>query len=133
MPINWDARDPLARAFVANLLADNMPEQCQDCNGYKADDTTPSWVFKEHEICECPETKPDNPTYTRIASISVTVAQSWLTQDGELTLAESWKDITEMLIKRLDRAVPWPEVKIEFIEWHGEPEVQKENDDNNKS
>ena len=122
MPINWDARDSLARTFVANLLADNMPEQCQDCNGYKADDTTPGWVFKEHEICECAE-------YTRMASISVTVAQSWLTQNGELTLAESWKDITEMLIKRLDRAVPWPEVRIEFIEWHGEPE-KKENDAN---
>ena len=125
MPIHWDARDPLARAAVASLMAENMPEQCQDCNGYKADDSTPGWVYKEQEICECAE-------YTRMASISVTVAQSWLTQDGELTPAESWKDITEMLIKRLDRAVPWPEVKIEFIEWHGEPE-KKENDDNNKS
>ena len=133
MPINWDARDPLARAFVANLLADNMPEQCQDCNGYKTDDTTPGWVFKEHEICECPETKPDNPTYTRIASISVTVDRKWLTADGDYELLDGWKEITEQLVRHLDRTVPWPEVRIEFEEWHGEPEVQKENDDNNKS
>ena len=32
---------------------DAMPEQCQTCGGYVADDSTPSWVFKAHEICEC--------------------------------------------------------------------------------
>ena len=64
-----------------------------------------------------------NPTYVRMARISVVVDHKWLTQDGDLTLAESWKEITETLIRRLDRAVPWPEVRIEFEEWEGAPET----------
>lgn len=73
MPINWNPRDPLAAEAVAGLnqqeiwaadiytkrlefaefVVDTMPEQCLECGGFKADDTTPSWVFKEREICEC--------------------------------------------------------------------------------
>jgi hypothetical protein len=133
MPIHWDARDPLARAAVANLLADNMPEQCQDCGGYKTNDTTPGWVFKEHEICECPDAEPDNPTYTRIARISVTVDRKWLTAEGDYELLDGWKEIKEAFTKSLNSSnLMRVDVKIEFIEWDGEPEVQKENDDDNK-
>lgn len=53
MPTQWDPRDPLAAEAVAGLVADTMPEQCLECGGFKADETTPGWVFKEREICEC--------------------------------------------------------------------------------
>lgn len=51
---NWEPRDELATEAVAGLLADTMPEQCNDCGGMKTDDTTPARFFKAHEICECP-------------------------------------------------------------------------------
>ena len=102
-----------------------MLTRCRACNGINPDLPVPIG----YTACDC----RDNPTYTRIASISVTVDRKWLTADGDYELPDGWKEITEMLVKHLDRAVPWPEVKIEFEEWHGEPEVQKENDDDNKS
>jgi len=65
-----------------------------------------------------------NPTYMRTARITILVDHKWLTGDGELDPAASWKEITQSLIKRLGRAVPWPEITIEFEEWVGEPEIQ---------
>ena len=35
----------------AGLLADAMPELCDDCGGMKADDSTPKWVFRQYDIC----------------------------------------------------------------------------------
>jgi len=67
-----------------------------------------------------------NPTYSRTAQITVVVDHQWLTQDGELDPAESWREIAETLTKHLHRAVPWPEVKIEFEEWESEPKIQGE-------
>lgn len=54
MGITWDPRDELAAAAVARLVADALPDQCETCGGYKADDSTPGWVYKEYDICECP-------------------------------------------------------------------------------
>jgi hypothetical protein len=55
MAITWDARDDLAEAAVAGLLADTQPEMCQWCGSIKVDDMTPGYVYKENDICECPD------------------------------------------------------------------------------
>lgn len=39
---------------MEEFIRDMAPEMCQECGGYKVDDTTPKWVFRE-EICECEE------------------------------------------------------------------------------
>ena len=50
-----DPRDSVAGEAIASKMAgDGVPERCQVCGGYKADETTPGWVDKEHEICDCP-------------------------------------------------------------------------------
>jgi len=46
-------RDAHYQDELAAALADAMPEQCQTCGGYKADDSTPKWVFRGYKICEC--------------------------------------------------------------------------------
>jgi len=34
-------------------VTDTLPEQCNDCGGSIATDSTPSWVFKNKDICGC--------------------------------------------------------------------------------
>ena len=52
-PIPYDPNNPEHRDKLAELIRDAMPEMCEACGGYKADETTPGWVYKEHEICDC--------------------------------------------------------------------------------
>ena len=41
------------RHEIASMISDIMPEQCQDCGDYRVDDTTPKWVYREYDVCEC--------------------------------------------------------------------------------
>lgn len=89
--------------------------RCRICQGLK--ETRPPQP-DGYSYCDC----PDNPKYWRTAKITVQVSRNFLTDDGLNQELDGWTDITKMLKDRLDRATPYPEVKIEFEEWDGEPE-----------
>lgn len=93
-----------------------MLTRCRNCNGINPELALPMGSA----YCDC----QDNPQYHRGARVSVLVDYNWLTDNGEYDVSDGWKEIEKELVKRIDRASPWPEVKLEFEEWEGEPEVQ---------
>ena len=40
---------------MVDVVIDIIGPTCETCRGVKATDTTPGWVYKERDICECEE------------------------------------------------------------------------------
>lgn len=50
-----DMNDEQGWEYVQEQLDVALGEQCVECGGQIATDTTPKWVFRERDICECKE------------------------------------------------------------------------------
>ena len=45
--------DTKALNMIAEAEIDIIGPTCEVCRGVKATDTTPGWVYKKRDICEC--------------------------------------------------------------------------------
>ena len=68
-----------------------------------------------------------NPTYLRGLILTVTVDHNWLTGDFEdEDDSEGWTEIETQLKELLSSfSSKWPDLKVEFEEWEGDPETEE--------
>lgn len=93
-----------------------MLKRCRVCNGINPD--LP--VTIGYSVCDC----ATNPKYWRGVKISVQVPHDWLTADEDQSMDEGWKELENELAKSLTVHGLGKDIKVEFEEWDGEPEVQ---------
>ena len=91
-----------------------MLTRCRNCRGINPELSIPIGGT----VCDC----ATNPKYIRYALISVQAPQDWLTDDGNCSHEEGWKEMEEQLRKALTPPSLTRYVKVEFEEWDGEPE-----------
>ena len=57
----------------------------------------------------------------RTAAVTVEVPREWLTEDGEYTEEEGWKDVEEEIATALGRYRFATGSKVDFSEWADDP------------
>ena len=58
----------------------------------------------------------------RTASVSVDVPRDWLTDDGDYTEEEGWKEVEDEITRALDRYRFTTGLKVRFSEWADDAE-----------
>lgn len=66
---------------------------------------------------------PDNPVYGRDMHVVVWVDREWLTNEGEDSEEDGWRELEEQLREAITR-IPIKDVHVSFEEWDGGPEVE---------